>query len=231
MTELQQVMNLAIENWDDTLRKNAFNLPYASLPINGLIYGHGIEQFTIPELAGVMQRWTFAKLSTRSPKDFLCDGGQPKQLNTAEEVLDALLASERCFDDLCSFAREGITPMLHLFKWRYIDPLCEFRCFVKKRKLIAVSQYDYGNRGFKDVSHLPYELAGIHDLHDRIHASVPADDVVMDVVHTDGGDMRLLELNPYGMSDPCLFTYKELDEMSDGSCELRYNNLVIGRET
>jgi hypothetical protein len=70
MTELQQVMNLAIENWDDTLRKNAFNLPYASLPINGLIYGHGIEQFTIPELAGVMQRWTFAKLSTRSPKDF-----------------------------------------------------------------------------------------------------------------------------------------------------------------
>jgi hypothetical protein len=40
---------------------------------------------------------------------------------------------------------------------------------------------------------------------------LPVDDLVTDLWIDHSGKITLIEINPYGLSDPCLFTYSELD--------------------
>lgn len=91
----------------------------------------------------------------------------------------------------------------------------EFRCFVKDGDMIAVSDYNY-NRPNPELS-LDVCIkvrAKLDELHAQINQHMTIEDYVFDAILTHNG-MKLLEVNPYGLSDPCFFKSYANVERSD----------------
>lgn len=158
----------------------------------------------------------FVRLNSRSPKDAPWPFEVPATLS-GKEAMVIMACSERILDDLCFFEHIPEQPAyVCLRRW---DPRIrswgEYRCFVKDGELIAVSHYDYHHRinvpadGGKAIR----ELIGrwfIKTLKPRLHLQT----VVFDVFLGDDGPL-LIELNPYGLSDPCwLGNYRSVERFS-----------------
>ena len=161
----------------------------------------------------------FAKFSTRSPKDFLT--GLQNKIVAIKNIEDfALIFSEfgsmRILEDIEELYQDKeLKYKIHILPWIEIAPQSEWRCYVRNGKLIAISQYFY-NIGFNNFAPNKNDIVAFAS---QYLSYLPIKDIVMDIVYGKG----LLELNPYGKSDPCLFTYAELDAMDGSEVAFRYN--------
>lgn len=152
----------------------------------------------------------FVRFSTRSPKDAAYPG-LPITMS-GKQAMDWISNSERCMDDLymAHMAKKPI--YIALRKLYHAAPGGEFRCFAKDGKLIAVTRYDY-----QDPAKCEYDGDAIMEqlsawFEEKIAPHYPT--IVFDVelgAYDHEGPL-LIEVNPYGLSHPCLFEgYDEIE--------------------
>jgi hypothetical protein len=157
----------------------------------------------------------FIKLITRSPKDFLCDFDSGFELDSIPAAVNAISGSMRCFEDLCmlkyiDMAYLIVRPFIPFEEWQ------EWRVFVKDGKITGISQYYYmTNYYFSDekVKEIETEIRNFMASVVIPNMSLPT--FVADIIvkgDYDDRDTVILETNPYGLSDPCIFgDYESLD--------------------
>ena len=160
----------------------------------------------------------FVRLGSRSPKDsfaFYRSGG--KCLSGLQSLI-ALVDSERVMQDLSLAEDNGYAAHVFLRQWINLEPWQELRCFMRGRRLVGISQYNYLNKDrFPELA----ERAGsvewaVRDLFfPRFRDASHLDDVIFDVFllrKTSGNEVawevKILEVNPmFEMTDPCLFSW------------------------
>ncbi|ESO91151.1 hypothetical protein LOTGIDRAFT_228703 [Lottia gigantea] len=122
--------------------------------------------------------------------------------------------------------QEPIQYELVLRKWMDIQTGMEFRCFVRDKNLIAISQrhhtqfYEFIGKDSKDI------VTDIQSFYkENIQGKFKDDSFVFDVYRQDKGKVILLDFNPFGhVTDSQLFKWKELTsetvpDSSDGPTE------------
>lgn len=174
----------------------------------------------VTEAAGKFPRGAFVRLGSRSPKDAWSWGrAEPRVVAGEGDPLRYFLdCSERTAEDLKMALENDYPPHIFVREWVEIPAWAEFRCFMKGRGLVGVSQYYYHST-FPEVAARDGSLIewGIRTFFEtRFRRASHLDDVVFDVLVKIGGTPRdrhvevvLLEVNPFfEMTDPCLFTWK-----------------------
>ncbi|WP_146210255.1 hypothetical protein [Vitiosangium sp. GDMCC 1.1324] len=167
----------------------------------------------------------FVRLGSRSGKDSAYARKNGLRVETAEAAVRLLIeGSERVAFDLRLALRHGYMPHLVVRPWLDIPAWAEFRCFMKQRRLMGISQYDCKQSGPRpeiarnaDAIH-----SAIRSFFPRFSAASHLEDAVFDVfvdgLERGGGlAVRLIELNPFlAQTDPCLFDWMRPDGF-DGS--------------
>lgn len=178
----------------------------------------------------------FIKLESRSPKDYLQEYPKEtlKSVINAQDIIDALLGSLRTFEDLCFLVKLSNTIKLYIRPFTYMYRPFEWRVFVKDNKVIGISQQFY-NKTFDFENYYHKYLDSVQNsilyfMNNTCIPNIKVKDFVADLYVKDDnyhmGKNRLLpvtiiETNPYGLSDPCLFkSYKELESTN---ITFRYN--------
>lgn len=150
----------------------------------------------------------FIRLNSRSPKD-ACWPFEAPITCSGKEALMIMGSSERVLDDLVLFRHVQEQPALICLR-EFIPTMhasAEYRCFVKDGELIAVSHYDYLTNYDATPEDGGAAIRAVIDrwftetLKPRLHVST----VVFDVFLGWNQPPFLIELNPYGLSDPCWF--------------------------
>uniref|UniRef100_UPI00358F3D21 translation initiation factor eIF2 assembly protein isoform X3 n=1 Tax=Myxine glutinosa TaxID=7769 RepID=UPI00358F3D21 len=103
---------------------------------------------------------------------------------------------------------------LALRKWCELIPGGEFRCFVREKQLIAISQRDH-TQCYRHVHALRAEIrASIHQFFiGLVQPRFPDDDYVFDVYRDSQGRVWLIDFNPFGdVTDTLLFSWEELTD-------------------
>lgn len=141
----------------------------------------------------------FVRLNTRSPKDVVdkpitCSGRQ---------AVHWISLSERCMDDVSTAYRSKTPIYICLRETRHLFVDGEFRCFAKDGEMIAVSRYFYNvePQHRMDGDEVFASAKAFYETHLREHYR----DVVFDLYAPGTDQQVMIELNPYGLSDPCLF--------------------------
>jgi hypothetical protein len=183
---------------------------------------HTAIQDTIETLGGRVM----PKLNWSSPKDATWMNANSMDCRTPNDVYLLLKSSdfvthdlEHAFDDTvdgegaeAKLTNETIPYHLVLRKAFEMNPSVEFRCFVRNRKLIGITQ--------RDLNHFDF----LFDLQDRLQSKIqeffdvrlrdtfPDDNFVFDVyVPTPYERVWLVDVNPWApRTDPLLFSWLEL---------------------
>jgi hypothetical protein len=164
----------------------------------------------------------FIRLNSRSPKDAPWPFEIPATIS-GKEAVHILLGSMRVMDDLMEFKWIPEQPAYVCLRdfmpgLRSND---EYRCFVKDGELIAVTHYDYTQPwiGPEDKGK---ELRNRIDkwFTESLRPVLHIDTVVFDLWVKWDGSFVLIEINPYGLSDPCYFGSYEAVESAD--CWIKY---------
>lgn len=153
------------------------------------------------------EKWFF-KLITRSPKDFLSDKkGKIEPLDIETDIGSLLRCSLRTAEDLCMLVE--LDKVIFVIRpYINIDPKTEWRVLVNKEQ-VSISQYFYNQT---------FEYENIGEIESKIRLftntilrnNVKKEGFVADLIVKD--EVTLIELNPFGLSDPCLFeSYDKLD--------------------
>ena len=169
----------------------------------------------------------FVKLSSRSPKDAWDARDQKWKVFEGSAALQWFAESERIHDDLCAARTSNEPVYIAIREWRDICPQDEWRVFIKERRIVAVSQYDYYN----SYPNMHGEIGSIRWAIDQfwptLKAALHLDTVIADLwvrsnAHETGRvwEARLIEINPYGnWTDPCLLDWLKEPEWSSGTGE------------
>ena len=166
--------------------------------------------------------FVFPKLNWSAPRDacWISSNGTLKCENFKDICLllkssdfiahDLTKAFEYCEDSTDSLPHDDFELVLR--KWIDISPAMEFRCFVKKNKIIAISQRDHTNyydflMNNKDKVH-----KDITTFFNKFIRSRFADSsFVFDVYAPKEGSIRLLDINPFSqVTDSLLFSWHEI---------------------
>ena len=169
----------------------------------------------------------FVRLGSRSSKDSYHAISRGMYVTTAAFALELLTSkSERMAFDLFFALRYQYQPSLFVREWRHIPAWAEFRCFVKKRQLVGISQYDCNNLGFCPQIHnnrINIETA-LREYFLQMDRYCHLEDYVYDVFLRCDDDhlmtsiqVVLLELNPFGdNTDFCLFDRNNFTDLDGG---------------
>lgn len=162
----------------------------------------------------------FVRLGSRSPKDSWVGYEEGFKCVDGRKALRMFLDSERIWEDLQLADTKGYEPQIWLRQWQEIPQWGEFRCFMRDKKLVGISQYDYldGQR----YDEIAENADSIHWAIDKFFTGlflpkIHLDSVVFDVWvkrrvrgNEQSWEVRLLEINPFGVfTDPCLFSWKD----------------------
>ena len=122
---------------------------------------------------------------------------------------------EHAFDDCVvdeTIRTEDIQYVLVLRKWFKVNPSCEFRCFVRNRRIIGICQ--------RDLNHFEFLFPLRDQIRDEIleyfdsvlKETFPDSDFTFDVYIPEPYDkVRLVDINPWApRTDPLLFSWLEL---------------------
>lgn len=181
-------------------------------------------EMKIRELIDSLGGAVFPKLNWSAPKDsaWISSTGNLKCSSFSEIVL-LLRSSDSLVHDLChaydSCSDKTVSRpqsfVLALRKWYpSLRPEMEFRCFVRNRLLVGVSQREV--TGFypavlerkDDVKLMIQEF-----YMDKLRGKFESESYTFDVYITKDGQVKLLDFNPWGASTlPLLFTWEELEE-------------------
>ena len=143
----------------------------------------------------------FFKLDSRSPKDW---GIVRYTAENIDELPGHFFSSERMLDDLVVQRHHRDAIVLCFRQW--VDLGEEYRVFVKDRQIQGITRYDY--RAPPKREHTQDVVRSVESEVARylgeINPHFPLDNFVFDLGMT-GDTGTLIEINPYGLSDPCLF--------------------------
>ncbi|MGR8930380.1 MAG: hypothetical protein ACU836_07045 [Gammaproteobacteria bacterium] len=167
----------------------------------------------------------FVRLGSASAKDspiFRVNKGRAMYNITAIKLLQT---SPIVRSHLRQCLELGYAPRLFVEQWLSIQPWQEFRCFMRQRRWVGVSQLDCANAG----PHPEIPAAGsrivqaMRSLLPRLAAASPLDSAAYDVcvladrTAPEGCRAKLVEINPWGpVTDACLFGWDKADDF-DGS--------------
>jgi hypothetical protein len=176
----------------------------------------------------------FCKLNWSSPKDATWIGlDKSLKCTSLSQVYLLLKSSDFITHDLsmpfadCEDAdteNPQVQYCLILRKWIDINPGLEYRCFVKNKELIAISQRD--NSTFYEhiktsESSIKQDIVSFFKEH--IQHKFTSDNYVFDVLRTKKDKVILIDFNPFGeTTDSLFFTW---DELFSWSCD---NNIHEG---
>lgn len=152
----------------------------------------------------------FVKLVSRSPKDWLVrEDNTMMKINSPEDVVHAFGSSFRCLEDIVMLSHLNIDNNLIIRPYIQINPETEWRCFIKNNQVIGISRYYYQKENnIKNPSSIKTKI--VQFLEEVVIPNITVSDFVADVISDQ--IVILLETNPYGLSDPCLFgSYSELE--------------------
>ncbi len=178
----------------------------------------------------------FIRLGSRSPKDswlghkhgFKVKANDENQLRFIQDC------SERMYEDLTLAIRENYPPTLFVRQWIDLAKWQEWRCFMRGRKLVGISQGNYlDGRIAECVEHKDSVRWAIEQFFPRFREACHLDDVVFDVfvmrkeyvpadkIKTVTWEVKLLEINPFfEFTDPCLFSWQKGGDF-DGSIRVK----------
>jgi len=177
---------------------------------------------TIQELGGLVA----PKLNWSAPKDatWISMKKNSMECSSPHDIYLLLKSSdfithdlEHAFDDTASDPDTDIKPedinyVLVLRKWFKVNPSCEFRCFVRERRVIGICQRDLNHFSFLFplVERLRNSIMSYFDK--TLKDTFPEGDFVFDVYIPDPYDkVRLMDINPWApRTDPLLFSWLEL---------------------
>ena len=225
-----------IENWPNSLKK--LSIPGVSIPLSmkqAKALGSNIAEFgedfgekqdiswletELDDIIKTFPNGAFVRLGSRSPKDSYIGYKKGFKVTSGKEAVEILTdCSERIYDDLQMAIAHNYNPHIWIREWIDIPEWTEFRCFMKQRKLIGISQYQY----FDIYPEIKDEKENIEWAIKIFFSSffVQAchlDDVVFDVFIkkiptseelTNVWEVKLLEINPFCvLTDPCMFEWK-----------------------
>ena len=171
----------------------------------------------------------FIRLGSRSPKDSYLFHDKKGRCGSEHDALAMLTCmSERVVEDLWDAINMDYPVSIFVRQWLDIAPWTEFRCFMKNRKLIGVSQYQYHDT-FAGLPKLIDSIRwAIEIFFEQFRIASHLDDVIFDVfvrrhgpMHETTWEVKLLEINPFGaFTDPCLFDWRDMNSF-DGSTLIR----------
>jgi hypothetical protein len=184
---------------------------------------HQTIKDTIAELGGLVA----PKLNWSAPKDatWISMKKNSMECATPNDIYLLLKSSdfvthdlEHAFDDCADdddqfpLQKEDISYVLVLRKWFKVNPSCEFRCFVRERRVVGICQ--------RDLNHFDFLFPMKEQLRDVILAyfdktlkdTFPDGNFVFDVYLPEPYDkVRLMDINPWApRTDPLLFSWLEL---------------------
>jgi hypothetical protein len=184
---------------------------------------HQIKE-TIAELGGLV----VPKLNWSAPKDatWISMKKNSMECATPNDIYLLLKSSdfvthdlEHAFDDCAddpNLTKENINYVLVLRKWFKVNPSCEFRCFVRDRRVIGMCQRDLNHFDFL-FPLVPTLRDVIQDYFDKtLKDTFPDTDFTFDVYIPEPYDkVRLVDINPWApRTDPLLFSWLELLTLS-----------------
>ena len=169
----------------------------------------------------------FIRLGSRSAKDSYYALTRGLRVTDSQSAMRMLTGgSLRVALDLILALRNQYKPYIFVRDWLNIPNWSEFRCFMKDRKLVGISQYDCKNLGHcPEIAENKNRIkAAIEVFFKKFQSASHLDEVVFDVfLDVKQGrlgssiDAKLLELNPFFQkTDPCLFDWSVENDF-DGS--------------
>jgi len=113
-----------------------------------------------------------------------------------------LLAASEKVRNAC---KRGDTHRLGVHSYRRLDPVREFRLFIKGRRLLAMSQMRLNRHYRRLEGHRHYLWSEAQRLTTDIAPFLPADDLTVDVYMTSAPSLMVIDLNGWGPPvDPLL---------------------------
>ena len=168
----------------------------------------------------------FVRLGSRSAKDSTYAYIHGARIEDAAAAVKTLTSdSQRIAFDLRLALKHDYRPHIFVRRWMDIPAWAEFRCFMRDRKLVGISQYDCKNLGrcLEIAEHANQLRTAIESFSEKISAASHLDDVVFDVFveikerRQPSVKVTLLELNPFfPQTDACLFSWRDNGDF-DGS--------------
>jgi hypothetical protein len=181
---------------------------------------HQQIQDTISELGGLVA----PKLNWSSPKDatWISMTKNSMECATPNDIYLLLKSSdfithdlEHAFDDCAE--DETIRPgdikyVLVLRKWFKVNPSCEFRCFVRERRVVGICQRDLNHFEFLFPLRDKLQEAILQYFEKTLKDTFPDQDFVFDIYIPEPYEkVRLMDVNPWApRTDPLLFSWLEL---------------------
>lgn len=184
------------------------------------------------KLTGYIQRFprgAFVKLGSRSPKDSWFGHKEGFCCHDGHKAIKLFNDSERINDDLLAARHYRYLPHVVVREWIEMPAWAEFRGFIKDRKLVGLSQYNYLDRkAYPEIIENADSIQwAIQRKAERIADILPIPDIVADFLYKVRicgnerlNEVVLIELNPFDFwTDPCLFNW---NRDSFNSFEFRY---------
>lgn len=211
-----------IDRWPDRLL--ALSFPTKLIPFDSgefcKLWGHSAEALIAADKISAAldahmgwRNW-FVRLNTRSPKDaaypalpVTCSGKQ---------AVSWIMGSERCLDDATALHAARAPLFVCLREYHHMHKSGEFRCFAKDGEVLGVTRYFYDEQPPADTSPDGAKImaAARKFFADHLAADYPT--IVFDLYAPGSDCEKLIEINPYGESDPCLFAGYEDIEVNGG---------------
>lgn len=174
----------------------------------------------------------FVRLSYRSAKDVI-EGRMP--VTNSEQILYAIIKSERCFDDMIAHKYHQFNPLyIHLVDWQNCNQDRELRCFIFEKKLVAItnqfSSWLFKNQELQIIYEINKFVDDLYNKHKDLY-----DSCVIDIELSSELVPKLIEFNPYyekGSTGAILFNWNENLLYKPGSitlrfCKDRYQEIIV----
>jgi len=166
------------------------------------------------------------KLNWSAPKDatWIAMKKNSMECSSANDIYLLLKSSdfvthdlEHAFDDTDlnsehNLTKDNINFVLVLRKWFKVNPSCEFRCFVRDKRVVGICQRDLNHFDF--LFPLVEKIRNtVVEYFDRVlKDTFPEPDLVFDIYLPNPYEkVRLMDINPWApRTDPLLFSWLEL---------------------
>ena len=173
----------------------------------------------------------FVRLGSRSPKDAWAGHEEGFRCLEGDKAIALLRQSERVLDDLEMALHANYRAHVVVREWRDIPPGHEYRAFVKGKKIVGLSQYDYFHHYPEEHREAAAVRWAVDQFAPRLMDALHLDDCIADLWVRRRGparsrqwEVKLIEINPWGhWTDPCLFDWRTVDGWSQADpYEIRY---------
>jgi hypothetical protein len=242
-----------IENWSAALK--ALSIPQIDLPLTleearalGLINKEFSKWFgnaSIESIDKIVKKidvalgnypgGAFVRLGSRSSKDSSYAHNRGLRVTDGNAAIRMLTEnSRRAAYDLRLALHHNYCPHIFVRQWQEIPAWSEFRCFMKSRKLVGISQYDCKNFGpSSEITKNALRIeASIREFFEVLRVAYHIDDCVFDVfvklneqTFNGSAKVQLLELNPFFQkTDACLFHWSDGGDFDESFRFLQFSS-------